>query len=339
MFLGLWLGIQSLLVYIYIHKRGVDRMQTLFSRHCLQAGDLVFFPPFIVAVGAFNKLPQSQRKSLQELWRCKEFYYCRICIYSLLQYMFGLHLNIFELLYVHIAVPKRCMVRLLNWTHDMQSFPLWILCWLACGCCGLHISPVSPVAIGHQSHHSFHSLRRCLEWLAESAHSWGQPGRPGSGPCNIGERWWNACRHVVNERFGPTCARFLHRDNPSRPQTMYFWCPLSNDTMKNMKTPPVAKLAVLPGPCHGSSWPRAPRVTPRVPEGPPGFPTASSEENLLLFSHLLNGNMAWKPLSCYFLRFFRSTNQLSFSFMSPSCELCWCMIESPLCSPEVKHQQ
>ena len=89
----------------------------------------IFFPPFIVAVGAFNKLPQSQSKSLQELWRCKEFYYCRICIYSLLQYMFGLHLNIFELLYVHIAVPKRCMVRLLNWTHDMQSFPLWILCW------------------------------------------------------------------------------------------------------------------------------------------------------------------------------------------------------------------
>ena len=102
MFLDFDWVFQSIMVYTSINAASTVCTRCFEKMEILASWWSIFFPPFIVAVGAFYKLRQSQRKSLQDLWRCKEFYYC-IILY--IQYLFGLHLHILELLYVHIAVP------------------------------------------------------------------------------------------------------------------------------------------------------------------------------------------------------------------------------------------
>ena len=181
---------------------------------------------------------------------------------------------------MYILPYLRCRVRV---THDMQSFPINPL--LAAGVWLLRFTHQPSLTSGNRPPSTIAPMQS--GWRL--AHSWGQPG---SGSCNIGERWWNACRHVVNERFGQTCARFLHRDNPSRPQTMYFWCPLSNaiqndtrwKTVENSTRCEVGSAAgFLP-------WQLA-TCASRNSQGPRGtthaafLRPASSEENLLLFSH------------------------------------------------------
>ena len=77
--------------------------------------------------------------------------------------MFGLHLNIFELLYVHIAVPKMHGTR--NWTHDMQSFPMNPL--LAAGVWLLWFTHQPSLTSGNRPPSTVHYAD--AEWLAVSA--------------------------------------------------------------------------------------------------------------------------------------------------------------------------